>query len=150
MLGLNDILVDDDGDLVVGSDGDLSIADTWRTAVQDAVFRIRTELGDYTPNSDIGSNLHSKVGAYNTRENADTMHAMIKRALSYDNRFAPNEYSINIIPVSKSTIVIMVKFPGPFSDLEDTDEVILSFTFNYSEGDIEWIAGPGQSGSGAD
>ena len=138
MIGFRDIKVDNEGDLVIGANGDLALADTWHTTVQETVFRIRTFIGEYTPDTTLGSNIHSKFGEYNTRQNAEVIKSMVVRALSYDNRFDRMEYVVDIIPVSKTDVVIRLEFRGPFDDFDGTDYVII-FQFKYDTGDITII-----------
>ena len=135
MIGFKDIEVTDDGDLVAAANGDIKVANTWRTTMQDTVFRIRTQIGNYTPDTDLGSNVHSKIGDYNTRQNGETIKSMVVRALSYDNRFDRTEYSVDVVPINQTQVVIIVEFRGPFSDAE-TDEYSVSFLFKYDTGDL--------------
>ena len=138
MIGFIDIRMDKEGDLVIDSDGDLKIADTWQTTMQDAAFRIRTAIGEYIPDKDIGSNVHSKFGEQNTRYNGEIIKTMVIRALSYDNRFERMEYIVDVVPISKSAIVIMLEFRGPFEDAEVNDYKV-TFYFKYDTGEITMI-----------
>lgn len=149
MLKFVDIEMDDDGDLVVGSNGDLKVADTRRTVVQDVINRVRTQYDDLVPHPTFGSNVPVMHGEVNNSLNGSLIQSMITRALTYDGRFMPSDFMIDVIPTAEDTITVLVIFEALFEDVNTQDALVVSFSFNYDTGTIEPIAGPGQSGSGA-
>lgn len=150
MIEYIDLEVDDDGDLVIDSSMDLKVATALRTVAQDVVFRIRTEVGDFKPHPTLGSNAITMKGEPNTRYNGDLLQQMIVRSLTYDGRFHPNEFTVDVVPVSEDEVAIFVIFPAIFDSSGSTTSTLsLSFSFNYDSGTIEAIAGPNSLGSGA-
>lgn len=153
MIEYVDIEVDDDGDLVLDSTGDLKIATVMRTIAQDVIFRVRTETNDFKPHPTLGSNAIIMKGEVNNRYNGELIQQMVTRSLTYDGRFHAGEFSIDVIPVSESVVMLLIVFPAVFENVpaasRTTNALVLSFNFNYDTGVIEPIAGPGQSGSGS-
>lgn len=133
-----DVRVTDDGDLVLGEDGDFLVSGPVRTAQQDIAFRYRTQFADFGLHPLVGADLGKLLGEPNNRANADRIKGSVRRALTRDGRFRDSALAVEVVPVSPEAILILIAvtdtIEGPFT--EEDDEVIATFMFNYTSGDM--------------
>lgn len=134
-----DILTDDDGDLVVAANGDLDLADAARTAMQDIVFRVRTQHQDYNIHPLIGANLSALFGEPNSVQNGDRIKAQVFRALTRDGRFRDTSLNIEVVPVATDEVVLLVGISDFIANAEEDTIVAAAFNLNYQEGTLSLL-----------
>jgi len=103
-----DIQVDASGDLKVAANGDLQLAAPSGVLKQDVAFRLRTELYDFIPHTDLGTNLDSLIGEPNTKATANNGEQMIVNSLTSDGRIFPGDLMVKGVPINLSTIMYYV------------------------------------------
>ena len=81
----------------------------------------------------------TEIGFPNNEANGEWMRGAILRALTRDNRFSPTEVSVDVVPIAKDTLLILITLNTVGFDVPVQDREVLSFTWNYSEGTIERI-----------
>ena len=134
MIRETDIKVADDWDLEVGPNGDLQIANASRTAVQDVMFRMRSQRGELKTQPDFGASLEAFIGQANTRELGRRMQSEIFRALTRDNRFAPATVRVEVAPIAHDEVVALIGLLDLVEGLSGS--LIVSFRADLSDGNI--------------
>lgn len=142
-----DIEWDDDGDLVIDDSGDLKLATPERTVIQDIEFRLKTQHWDYAPDPQIGANLKKFVGRTNTRATGEAIKEAAYYSLIKDGRFRKDQISVDVLPLSKSILAIIVFLNDYIEGTEDRRRRVsfqLTFVFNLEDGTITRITGVSQ------
>jgi hypothetical protein len=138
MYTLRDITSSVSGDVVVGPHGDLDLANSFETVKLAVNFITRTDKGGYAPDSRVGGNLGSHIGATLSKEVTLSMENGLKENLS---KFilSPSDFQVHAVPVTHDTVGIFVAVAGQYLDQDgnilDVGPEVLSFTFPYYEGD---------------
>lgn len=104
----------DTGDIEVGRDGDIKAAYGPDVFVENIIFRLRTELGDYLLAPQCGASLRDFFGKDNTKELGDTISQRITNALTYDGFMNNVPFTVDVFPLNAETIaaVITVTYAG--------------------------------------
>jgi hypothetical protein len=129
---LNDHLLDlygsDDGDISIGHNGDLLVARDEDVARQEAVFRLKTQKGDWVLESRCGASLEELVGLPNTEETGIDLEERIVEALTHDALFTGNLGDLIVAPVNRTQILALV--PINYGD----EEFAVNVTLDLKEG----------------
>jgi hypothetical protein len=97
-----------------------------RCLIQRVMTRIRASKGDWRSQPQIGAQIAGFAGRPNTAETAEEIKSMLSNELMVDGFLKPNEVAIEIFPVSKRQIAIILQI-RPMGQIE---EVFLSFTYD--------------------
>lgn len=136
MINQTDIEVDDNGDLVVASNGDLSIATPYRVAMQDIIYRVRTQFYDSKFHEFLGADLAKYVGQPNTQETANQIISSVTAALTRDNRFRASNLHVDVVPVANTEVVLLVGVTDRIEGVSTETVLVATFGLNYSDGTI--------------
>lgn len=131
-----DIQVNFSGDLVIDQKGDLKLANSLDTYKGVANFILRTDYGDYAPDTSIGSNLGNFVGQKNTKETHSHMEYTISRALAGP-VFVDTDVRVKVLPLDVDEAVCFVFLAGTFlidGELTYVQQDRLTYSFPYIEG----------------
>jgi hypothetical protein len=131
-----DIETNFDGDLVLSPGGDLNLADSLTTYKSATNFLLRTDYGDYAPNSSIGANIGSFVGKRNTRENADYMEETVRSTL-VSRIFTIADVRVDVVPFDIEEVLCVVHLAGLYEidgQLKSVDGERIVYSFPYIEG----------------
>lgn len=131
-----DISTNFSGDLMLDQKGDLAIADSLATYKSVANFLLRTDYGDYAPNTQVGSNLGSFIGALNTRSTHEHMEHSIIRGLVED-VFSTTDIDADVLPLDINEAICFVRIAGQYlisGEIVSVDQDTLSYSFPYIDG----------------
>ena len=136
---------DEDGDIELDETGDLKLATAAETIVQDIEWRLRSDLWDYEPDPMLSAGLDRFKGQPNTRETGDAIKEAVYLALTGDGRFSKSSLFVDVVPVSKYSILIIVFIQDYVENLtagaNPYDYFTVSLTFNLEIGLISRITG---------
>lgn len=109
---VTDLLLDDRGDIVIGPSGDIELVRGERAVVQNIVWRIRTELGDWRLEPECGTELWRLAGAPNSPETGEVLRNEVHRALTHDG-FVPDPLlTVEVAPESEESIAVFILIEG--------------------------------------
>lgn len=131
-----DIETDLNGDILLSKVGDVNLADSLVTYKSAANFILRTDYGDYAPDSSVGANLGSFVGEKNTRRTAELMERNIITALR-TRIFSAPDIDATVVPFDIEEVLCVVTIAGLFlidGVLKSVDEERIAYSFPYIEG----------------
>lgn len=134
-----DFKTSDDGDLVIEGGRLAFTADEGETAKQNLIFRLQTDVFDYSPDPDIGAGLHRYAGQPNTRRTASDVERTIQEALARDSRFPPGSVRVEAVPLSSHVLGVYVFHAPPFVGV--FTPVTVAFTLDLTVGEISFITG---------
>lgn len=133
-----DIEVDIDGDLVVDASGDLKISTAVQSLIQDVIFRVRTNFGEYPNAARFGANLLARLGEPLNERNVALVREQVAEALFSDIRFQGHKVEIAAFPANRDTLGIVVGLVPQFSTEQSTPTEV-AFLMNFTDGTVEAI-----------
>lgn len=100
-----DLYFSEEGDLAQSPSGDLAITPAQhRDDVQQAYIRVMTEQGDYLLYPDIGASLTRLYGMPQSPQTGAYGEKLIRDALTRDNRFIGQGFTVKAVPIDFQTI----------------------------------------------
>ena len=125
----NDLYFTSAGDYVLDS-GSGDFKDTLRVKLRSLIQRITTRIqstkGDWRLQLDVGANLMEFAGQRNTAEVGERIRRAVMAGLTSDGFLSGNELNVQVFPVSKTAVAIVVRVV-PIGQIE---EVYVSFTYD--------------------
>lgn len=106
----NDITLTYDGDLAIDETQDLSEITSIEWFKREVNKILRTKLGEWKSEPDIGLNIEDGIGKPNTREFANEIKEKIQEALSIDGFNFPGQFDVKVIPTSIDKISIYITY----------------------------------------
>lgn len=128
-----DIATDFNGELLLDPKGDLKLADSLETYKAVANFILRTDLGEYQPSPQVGSNLGSFMGKTNTRDVHERMEYSIVKSLA-GVVFADEDVSADVLPMDMYEALCFVSLAGEFvisGQLTHVEEHRVAYTYPF-------------------
>jgi hypothetical protein len=125
-----------EGDIEVTANGDLSLADSVESRTLAANFLLRTDNGDYKPNSLIGCNLGTFIGRLSNAENRESMENNILRSLS-EQIFSLTDVDAAVVPFALNEVLCVINLAGTYeidSTLQQVNGKRIAYTFPYIDG----------------
>jgi hypothetical protein len=101
----------------------------YRNLVQRVLNRLQWTKGDWILNPEEGSRLQEFFGQPNTAENAGRIKTMIMSELRRDGLLGASEFQVDIVPTSKSSIVVFISL----KPLDSQKTVRLNFSYSFAE-----------------
>ncbi len=135
---LFDIEVDIDGDLIVDDSGDLKISTAVQSLIQDVIFRVRTNFGEYPAAPRFGANLLHRLGEPLNERNITLVREQVAESLFLDRRFRGHKVEIAVFPANRETLGIVVGLIPQFSTEQSTATEV-AFLMNFTSGTVEAI-----------
>jgi len=105
---MKDIWITESGELEVGPDGDFRVAEDSEAIAQAAMFRGKTVIGDFPLQPLCGASLESLIGEPNTQETGNLMYSLLMSSLTWDGLLSQNQISIDVFPISTTTLMGVV------------------------------------------
>jgi len=105
-----DLQITDGGELVLGPDGDLALVYGDDQIAQEVLFRLKTQIGDWTLSPQIGADLEDFIGQPNTGLVHAAMEQRIINALAFDSLVGYPE--VTATSVSENKVMIIIEFPS--------------------------------------
>lgn len=127
-----------EGDLVIDQKGDLKLANSLDTYKAVANFILRSDYGDYAPDSNVGSNLGSFIGQNNVQSVHKAMEYSIARSIAGP-VFTTSDVRIKVLPLDIYEAVCFVFLAGTFlidEELVKVEQDRIAYSFPYMEGAI--------------
>lgn len=136
---LQDIETYDGGELLF-ENGDLKVAETKRSHVQALNWLVASNRGD-TIAGDTVADLGSFFGNLNINRTHRNMEANVRRAIFFQQLFAPGDVKVKVIPIDLNEVAVTVRLFGEY--VEDTAaetnanyESILAYSFPFGTGKL--------------
>lgn len=128
-----------DGDFLVDSTGDLKdTSDDLLLSVRNEISSlVKSELGDWREDSNIGATLSDFVGEPNNRETAENIQARLESQLSQV--VFLKDLSVRVTPVHIYRVLIMLSLevlPTPENGLQSGEVLSTSFLYDYLENGV--------------
>lgn len=133
-----DIATTFDGDLELSDNGDVRVGtslDTYKAIVN---FMLRTDFGDYAPDTSIGCNLGSFVGELNNSDTHQDMEYNINRVLQ-DQIFSKSDVSTDVVAMDVNDAVCIVNIAGHYivdNQTQYFDAIRLMYSYPYIDGEV--------------
>lgn len=127
------------GDLVLDSKGDLDLADALDTYTSAANFVLRTDFGEYAPDSTVGANLGSFIGKMNTSDNHRFMEYNINKTLK-EKIFSSTDIDNTVVPFDNNECICFIRIGGSYlidGVITTVQDRVITYTFPYI--DAEYI-----------
>ena len=99
-----------DGELVLADNGDLAVVYGDEQVAQEALFIMKTQLGDWTLSPSIGAGLEQFVGQPNESYIHSAIEASVLEAIAV-NADLPTP-TVNCTPTSANEVLVIVSFPS--------------------------------------
>lgn len=141
---INDIALSYDGDLILDENDDLRIISSIEWFKREINKILKTKLGEWKSDPNIGMDLENFHGQANNRNVAINIKKEIQRALTLDNFQFPGQFEIQVIPISTSeiTIYIIYNILGDNYNIVklmyDLNNGILQSTYDELESEINY------------
>lgn len=101
----------------------------YRNLIQQVLTRVMSSRGDWPLQKNIGASIADFLGHRNTRETAEQIKTRITAELIRDGLIAPNDLNVDIIPTSRSSILLLILV----TPLQSKKAVYLTFTYDLAE-----------------
>lgn len=126
-----DFYFTDDGDFRLGSDGDFE--DTanyqYRGLIQRVITRLSSAKGEWRLQPLEGVNLTDFLGKPNTREVGGRVRERVYSELIRDNLVSPADLKVEVFPLSKTEIAILVVITPP----DIASKIFLTFSYDMKD-----------------
>ena len=125
----NDLRWSWNGDLVISHVSDLEDTGlSYDSFVQEALTRIKSDLGDWVMHENLGSSLTDLIGEPNSKKTAEEGKVRILASLTRDGFCDPGKIKIRYVPVDIYTIYydVSISLPG----LKELIRIALAFDSN--------------------
>ncbi len=134
-------------DWKTGIDGDLDLtkgsidttADEGETAKQNILFRLQTGLYGYDPEPSIAAGLDEFIGRPNRADVGGDIERAVARALTTDGEFPASSFTVEVIPLTKTTMGIYIFHEPKFTGIGQP--VTVTVTFDLTVGLITLLDG---------
>ena len=129
---LIDLKMTEDGELVIGPDGDFMISLDSDALEETIMFRLKTYSGDFSIDPHVGASIESIIGEDNSPETGAIVEALVYNSLTNDGLLDPQDFNLEVFPVSKTEIAILaiIRPSG------DRGEIRLAFSYNSQDNKI--------------
>lgn len=127
---LNDIHIDENGEIAVAPNGDFQLSEGSEAAIETAMFRCKTVVGDFILEPECGASLEQVIGEPNSPETGALISSLIEDALTHDGFFSPDQLEITTMPIDANTIVAIVIITYDFK------EASIATTIDLKEGSV--------------
>ena len=132
-IGLVDVSWSAAGDFILEK-GDLQ--DTGKVFglafLQEVKARVSTTVGDWATVPNLGCYLDQMSGQPNNQNTANALQAAITYSLTNDNYLAPSDFSINVIPMSISNLLIRITFLGILTNQPINSKMVLNIVYDLT------------------
>jgi len=131
-----DIQSDLNGDLVLDSKGDVKIADPLETCKSAALFVLRTDFGDYAPDTTVGCNIGSFIGSTNTPSTRERLESNINSVLK-NKLFNITDVDATVVPFDVHEVLCLIEVGGSYlidGVIKTVHGERVAFTFPFIEG----------------
>jgi hypothetical protein len=112
---MSDLYYTTRGDFALGENGDLKDTknDIYRSLIQMILDRLMSNQGDWILHPEKGTGLNSIMGRPNTADNAKELKASIQNALLYNGLLRMQEFTVDVVPISKTEVMAVVIIVPP-------------------------------------
>lgn len=134
-----DIKTSFSGDIEIDSKGDLQLADALESTRSAINFVLRTDLGDYAPNPNLGCNLGTFIGERNLRDTHEDMEYSCKIGLTRE-VVQPQDLIVDVVPFSDNEAFCSIKILGYYlinDELVEVTDSRQSYSFPFIDGQID-------------
>lgn len=124
------------GDFIIGDDGDLqdTSEDRLLSLVNEITTIVKSSLGDWAEEINVGADMDDFVGEPNTRPTGEAIITRLESALSII--INPNDLNVRVSPVHIHKVLIMISVQvkaTPENKANPGDVISLSFVHDYFE-----------------
>lgn len=124
------------GDFIIGDDGDLqdTSEDLLLSLVNEMTTVVKSSVGDWAEEINVGADLDDFIGEPNTREVGLQIQTRLESALSLI--MNPNDINVRVTPVHIHKVLIMLTVQvqaTPENKANPGDVVSISFVYDYFE-----------------
>ena len=125
------------GDIEIGANGDIKLASSHESVKNQINWFLRTDKGQYQPNSRLGCNVGIFIGDSMSNDLLISMEDTVRAAL-HKYVVLPQDINVDALPLSYDEVGVFVTLVGQYLDddgnlLDITPEVI-SYNFPFLEG----------------
>jgi len=131
-----DVSSDFYGDIVLDTKGDLKIANSFETIKSCANFLLRTDLGEYAPDNNVGCNLGKYVGRLNNEDTQKEMEDEISFRLA-TTLLTTNDVSSFVSSFDENEVIAVVTIGGYYlvdNEIINISSENITYTFPYIDG----------------
>ncbi len=131
-----DIETNFDGDIELDTKGDLKLADSITTYKNAANFLLRTDYGDYAPDTTVGCNLGSFMGNLNSDVNREKMSFIVNKTLK-EKVFSNTDVEAYVVPFDINEVLCVVNIGGSYlvdGIIKTIHGEVMTYTFPYMDG----------------
>jgi len=132
-----DIYTNISGDIEIGSNGDIKLANSYESVKSQINWFLRTDYGDYQPESLLGCNVGSYIGKELSNDMLVSIEDSVRAALV---KYVVTYQDINVdaLPMSQEDVGIFITLRGQYLDkdgnLLDTTPEVITYNFPFLEG----------------
>jgi hypothetical protein len=124
------------GDYIIGDDGDVQDTsdDRLLSLVNEITTVVKSSVGDWAEEINVGADLDDFVGEPNTRATADDILSRLESSLALI--INPNDLNVRVTPVHIHKVLIMISVQvkaTPENNANPGDVITLSFVYDYFE-----------------
>lgn len=134
-----DIEIDFSGELKVDSRGDIKLLSPIDTQKNLVNFWLRTDFGEYSPETSVGCNIGAFMGLSNTKEVLANLEESVESTLRTE-LFTPQDVIVHAVPFDYNEALVVVEFAGTYLNtsgrFEDIQPQKIAYAFPYIEGTI--------------
>lgn len=131
-----DIETDINGDIVLDPKGDVSLGSPLDTYKAAANFLLRTDYGDYAPDSSVGCNLGSFIGKTLNNNSIQKIEYNITKTLK-ERLFNQSDVECTVVPFDISEVLCLVDIKGSYlisGEIVNIDSEKIAYTYPFIEG----------------
>lgn len=131
-----DIETDISGDIVLNDKGDISLGSPLDTYKAAANFLLRTDYGDYVPDSSVGCNLGSFIGKTVTTNTIQKIEHSITKTLK-ERLFNQSDVEATVVPFDINEVLCLIDIKGSYlisGEIVNIDSEKIAYTYPFIEG----------------
>jgi hypothetical protein len=132
-----DISLTLDGDIEIGANGDIKLATSHESVKNQVNWFLRTDRGQYQPNSKLGCNVGIFMGDSMSNDMLISMEDTVRAAL-HKYVVLPQDINVDALPLSYDQVGVFVTLIGQYLDddgnLLDVIPEVITYTFPFLEG----------------
>lgn len=139
MYDRNDLAWTSRGDLVISHNGDImdTDADPLRSLYQEVKTRIKSELGDWKLQSNVGASLGDFVGELNNKLTAEAIKTRIKVSLTRDGLVNSADLAIKYMPIDVDRLMFRVSIQvAQTAKNAGSESLKIHVVYHYSENNV--------------
>jgi len=140
----NDLAWTSRGDYVVAHNGDImdTNTDPLRSLYQEVKTRIKSNIGDWKLNQNVGASLGDFVGEPNNKMTAESIKTRIKTSLTKDGFINSKDIKIKYMPVDVDMLMFRVSIEvAKTAKNAGSENLKINVIYNYSENNIYVASG---------